>query len=130
VEKYPVLDNKPAMMRAYKQTTLREGDGDAWVERAEFPALLRNLLYFNKLFSIFDDIDKDDDRRLTFEEFKAGSSKIGLRLSEKDAAAAFDAMDSNDGGKVLFDEFCVYVAKTSIPVDGETKKTFTTNDDR
>ena len=38
---YPLLNNKPALMRAYKQTCLMEGgDGDAWVEPDEFPQLL------------------------------------------------------------------------------------------
>ena len=114
-------------MRAYKQTTLRDGDGDSWVERDEFPALLRNLFYFNKLFVVFDDIDTDDDRRLTLDEFKVGCSKVGLKLSAKEAADAFAAMDSNAGGKALFDEFCVWVAKTSCPVDGEVVKTYTTS---
>ena len=33
VEKYPLLNNKPALMRAYKATTSKEGggDGDDWV---------------------------------------------------------------------------------------------------
>ena len=35
-------------MRAYKYTTLVEGDKDAWVEKKEFPSLLKNLFFFNK----------------------------------------------------------------------------------
>lgn len=31
VEQYPVLNHKPALMRAYKKTTERDGDGDPWV---------------------------------------------------------------------------------------------------
>ena len=47
--KFPSLNNKYALMRAYKYTTLEEGDGDAWVERDEFPSLLKNLFFFNKV---------------------------------------------------------------------------------
>ena len=65
-EQYPELDNKAGLMRAYKKTTLRDGDGDAWVERPEFPALLQNLVYFNVLARVFDAIDGDDDRRVDF----------------------------------------------------------------
>merc|ERR1712072_1028896 len=48
-------------------------------------------------------------------EFMAGLSKLGLNLSEADARAEFDAMDSNDGGIVLFDEFCVWFTKHVSP---------------
>lgn len=54
---------KPALMRAYKQTTLRDGDGDAWVEKQELKALLRNIVVTQSLFEVFDDIDTGDDRR-------------------------------------------------------------------
>merc|ERR1719215_1858440 len=69
VEKYPVLNHKPALMRAYK-ATIKGGDGDDWVQRHEFKALLGNLFYFNKLFWLFENVDGDQDRRMTFAEFK------------------------------------------------------------
>ena len=34
--------SKPTLMRAYKKTTLKDGDGDAWVDRKEFAAFLQN----------------------------------------------------------------------------------------
>jgi hypothetical protein len=129
VEKYPLLNNKPALMRAYKQTTQRDGDGDAWVERPEFPSLLRNLVYFNKLFAAFDDVDGDDDRRLTLAEFRSGCVKVGLKVSTAEVDKAFASMDTNGGGKVLFDEFCAWVAETACPVDGEVVRTYTTTSD-
>lgn len=30
---YPILNNSRALMRAYKKTTLKDGDGDAYVEK-------------------------------------------------------------------------------------------------
>ena len=36
VEQFPLLNHKPALMRAFITTTKREGDGDDWVERHEF----------------------------------------------------------------------------------------------
>jgi hypothetical protein len=37
-----------------------------------------------------------------------------MSLSDREAKAEFDAMDSNDGGVVLFDEFCQwYTTKVS-----------------
>lgn len=59
VEKYPLLNNAPALMRAYKRTLSREGggDGDDWVEKHEFANLLKNLILFNRLFAAFDAVD-------------------------------------------------------------------------
>merc|ERR1719181_1254484 len=116
VEQYPLLNNKPALMRAYKQTCLRDGgDGDAWVEPKEFPQLLVNLFYFNKLFQVFEQVDTDDDRRMDEKEFIAGLGMLGMNLPDDEAKAAFDDMDSNDGGIVLFDEFCVWYTKQVSP---------------
>ena len=39
--RYPLLNNKPALMRAYKQTCLKEGgNGDAYIDPQEFPMLI------------------------------------------------------------------------------------------
>ena len=138
VEKFPLLNNKPALMRAYKRTISREGggDGDDWVvrakakggatawhtdaiwsltgvsmvqERDEFANLLVNLFYFNKLWKAFDAIDHDDDRRLDFAEFQKGLKHIGLKLPAAEAKAEFAAMDKNGGGVVLFDGGCARI---------------------
>ena len=66
-----------------KQTCLKDGgDGDAWVEPKEFPQLLANLFYFNKLFQCFEQVDADDDRRIDEKEFIAGLDKLGMRSSD------------------------------------------------
>ena len=111
-----MLNNKPALMRAYKQTTQRDGDGDPWVEKFEFPALLRNLVFFNKIYAVFDDVDTGDDRRIDFGEFKAGLGKVGLQYDDAKAKQEFAKIDTNGGGQVLFDEFCIWVAETTCPV--------------
>ena len=116
VYSYPKLNNKKALMRAYKQTCLYDGgDGDPWIEPKELPQLLINLLYFNKLYTAFIDIDRDYDRRLDFNEFRKGAKKIGLKLKKREAQLEFKKMDANDGGVVLFDEFCVWYTKKINP---------------
>ena len=116
VRKYPLLNNKPALMRAYKQSTKGDGgDGDDWVAPKEFPALICNLFYFNKLFKAFKQVDADNDRRLDFAEFKAGLDLIGMNIDDVEAREEFDQMDSNEGGIVLFDEFCVWYTKKHEP---------------
>jgi hypothetical protein len=116
VYSYPKLNNKKALMRAYKQTCLKDGgDGDAWVEPKELPQLLLNLFYFNKLYAAFIEIDRDYDRRLDFNEFRKGAKKLGIRLKKRQALAEFEEMDANGGGIVLFDEFCVWFTKKIDP---------------
>jgi len=114
VEAFPELDNKPALMRAYKATTRA---GDSYVQKHEFIKLLRNLVYFNKLWGEYDMIDADNDRRLTFAEFQKGASRLQIMMSLSDAKDEFDFMDENGGGMILFDEFCKWAAGKKLPVD-------------
>merc|ERR1740138_1037430 len=69
------LNNKPALMRAYKKTCLKDGDGDDWVEKKEFHALLLNIFWFNRLWQVFEAIDSDNDRRVDAREFMGGMSR-------------------------------------------------------
>lgn len=109
------LNNKPALMRAYKKTILKDGDGDDWVEKKEFHALLLNIFWFNKLWQIFDQVDTGDDRRIDANEFVGAMGKMGLHMSQQEAHAEFQKIDLNHGGQVLFVEFCAYIRKRVTP---------------
>jgi Ca2+-binding EF-hand superfamily protein len=113
-EQFPLLNHKPALMRAF-QSTLRDGDKDDWVEKHEFKMLLGNLFYFNKLFWLFDQVDEDKDRRMTFKEFKWCLSVCGLNMSDSKCQAEFKKVDVNGGGIILFDEFCRYFTDKHCP---------------
>jgi len=113
VERYPILNHKPALMRAYK-LTIKRGDGDDWVEKKEFKSLLANLFYFNKLYWIFDN-SNGDDRRMTFAEFKRCLMICGAKLNDSEVRREFNTVDKNGGGMILFDEFCHYFATKSCP---------------
>jgi Ca2+-binding EF-hand superfamily protein len=108
------LNNKPALMRAYKKTILKDGDGDSWVEKKEFHALLLNIFWFNKLWMIFNAID-GDDRRIDVNEFQQGIAQLGLHMNQQEAQQEFAKIDTNHGGQVLFVEFCAYVRKRVNP---------------
>lgn len=116
VEAYPLLNHKPALMRAYK-AAIRSvpGDNDDWVEMHEFKNLLASLFYFNKLFWIFDSADADKDRRLTFDEFKWCLNVVGAGMSEAEIKKDFAKVDKNGGGIILFDEFCLYFTQKQCP---------------
>merc|ERR1711964_961322 len=114
VEAYPVLNHKPALMRAYK-ATIKAGDGDDWVDKKEFKALLGSLFYFNKIFWLFDKADSDRDRRLTFKEFKWCLNVCGAKMSDAECRQDFSKVDKNGGGIILFDEFCLYFTQKACP---------------
>lgn len=114
VEQYPILNHKPALMRAYKRT-IQSGDGDDWVEKKEFRALLANLFYFNKIFWIFDQVDNDRDRRLTYQEFKTCLTVTNCKMPEHQARQEFHTIDRNSGGIILFDEFCRWFTHKQCP---------------
>merc|ERR1719359_750947 len=84
VESYPVLNHKPALMRAYKYTIQADPQSrkDEFVHKKEFKKLLANLFYFNKLFWVFDQVDNDKDRRLNFQEFKQVLTVAGSPMSD------------------------------------------------
>eukprot|EP00056_Hartaetosiga_gracilis_P021672 m.25743 g.25743 ORF g.25743 m.25743 type:complete len:559 (-) comp9203_c0_seq1:809-2485(-) len=124
LNQFATLRTPRAVIRAFKYTTLIDGDGDEWIEADEFPALLRNIIYFNKIYDIFEGIDTDGDHRISLDEFKSSTHLIGLSLPDDEAEAEFQAMDSNSGGVVLFDEFAAWCASRKCPVDNDVREEF------
>ena len=68
-----LFDLKPVLMRAFQAAKARLPSkntyGDDYVSRAEFRFLLMYLRQYYEYWVAFDDIDKDDDRRISFDEF-------------------------------------------------------------
>ncbi len=56
----------------------------------EFPALLANMLFFNKAWKLFSRMDANYDRRLEVTEFKRGAMYLGLWLTPEVAAVEFE----------------------------------------
>ncbi|KAH3744354.1 Flagellar calcium-binding protein TB-44A [Pelomyxa schiedti] len=100
--------NKHALMRAYKAADISH---DGYVQFNEFATLIDLLEKYNQMWNQFQEMDKDDDERIDFSEFVAGCSHLGITGDQATLKREFDSMDSNRGGKVLFDEFCMYLAK-------------------
>jgi Ca2+-binding EF-hand superfamily protein len=107
---FRTLYNKGAIMRAVNYTRTKEptSDGDDWIQKKEFPALLKNLHFFNQLWQIFDELDTEDDRRVNFDEFRSGLGSLHIVCDDTQAREIFDDIDGNGGGQILFDEFCKY----------------------
>jgi len=106
VELKPVFNNKPAIMRAYKAS---DRNNDGFVRRGEFYFFLKFIQYYNDLWEVFDAVDTSDDRRITRAEFEQAS--FLLELGDLNPDDVFDKIDTNKGGYILFDEFCVWKAR-------------------
>eukprot|EP00760_Papus_ankaliazontas_P028096 PhM_4_TR3527/c0_g3_i1/m.16746 len=106
---WPQLNNKPAIIRAYK---LVDSDRNGWLTIDEFPRFLHYVVVYNRLWKKFEKIDKDGDRRVTYQELKQGAKHLGLGdVPERELREIFASIDTNGGGCILFEEFCLYMAK-------------------
>ena len=78
---------------------------DGFIDFKEFGRLIDLLYYYNDLFQIFKKLDLDNDRRVSFAEFKKGHELVGLTgLSNAELKEQFNEIDTNQGGFILFDE--------------------------
>jgi len=100
---------QPVMIRAWKKATSREFSTheDSFVHKHEFRVYVRLLIQYNYLFDLFEEAD-GDDRRIDVDEFKKVAPKIGFEGDDEELEKIFKNMDKNDGGKVLFDEWCAF----------------------
>lgn len=85
------------------------------IEEKEFGILLLFLAYYDLLYGQFDQIDSDDDKRISLDEFKKGHKVAGIDASDRELEKEFRLMDKNCGGIILFDEYCMYMAKKYAP---------------
>ncbi|KAH8052316.1 hypothetical protein JL720_14952 [Aureococcus anophagefferens] len=100
------MDNKPALLRTY-YATCSGGYEDDYIEKHEFRAMLRNLFFFTKLWAIFQEVDSSEN----------GSARATTRRGDRGPGAdMFRDADVNDGGMLLFDEFCKFVADQLVPM--------------
>ena len=114
-ERYPIFDNKPALMRSYKAA---DTNNNGFISYKEFKNLWKYIVYFNKLWEKFDEIDVDSDRRISFQEFKIMSESLfDSKLSHKEALYFFELIDVNNAGMILFNEFCAFMIKRKIALE-------------
>jgi len=111
----------PAIIMAYKVSKDSRGTGDAdYVERKEMKTLLICLRRYLELWIAFESIDTSDDRRIGFEEFSKATSVLeSWEVKVEDPKAEFDAMDSDNGGYVRFQEFCSWALKKNLDVSDD-----------
>lgn len=98
----------------------RGGKEDDYVERKEMKTLMICLQRYFELWAAFEAVDTGDDKRINFDEFSKSVDVLKKwNVEIEDPKAEFDAIDSNDGGQVLFGEFCTWALKKNLDVDDE-----------
>lgn len=119
---------KPAIMRAFQDAknvapSAEGSPGADYVQRTEFRILLQSLRHYFELWVIFQTVDAEGDRRIDLEEFAAARERLiewGAQLPDEGSeAAVFDEIDSNNGGQVLFSEFCRWAIKQKLDLGEE-----------
>ncbi|CAG8710255.1 2696_t:CDS:2, partial [Dentiscutata heterogama] len=101
---YPQQFNsrKKVIMRAYQDA---DASKNGYIEIGEFGILLDALNHYYELYEIFQKVDKDNDGRIDFNEFKKGRKVLKLiELSDAELKMEFEKIDMNRGGLILFDE--------------------------
>lgn len=114
-----LFELKPVLIRAFNaaKTTLKAATqyGDDYVSKAEFKYLIQYLRDYSNYWYIFNQIDTSKDRRVSLQEFEKAVPLLQKKgLNVPDAKAIFHKIDTNNGGYILFDEFCHYVIKNHM----------------
>lgn len=121
----PVLfDLKPVLLRAFvaakTKMPAKSKYSDDYVSKGEYRWLLKYLRIYYEYWVAFDRIDKDDDRRIDFDEFMKAKEKLeawGIDMS--DPQKAWSECDKNGGGVVLFDEFSAWAIKKGLDLEDD-----------
>ena len=112
---------KPVLMRAYMaaRDKLKSSNphGDDYVSRAEFRYLLKYLRQYYEYWVAFDNIDKDDDRRISYEEFAAAKETMEKWNISGDSEELFKEADADGKGMILFIEFCEWAIRKNLDID-------------
>jgi Ca2+-binding EF-hand superfamily protein len=102
-------------MRSYKAA---DSNKNGFVSFKEFKNLWKYIVYFNKVWEKFEEIDYDHDRRINLTEFKEMSYKLfETKLNDKEAEYCFDIIDINHAGMILFNEFCAFMIKRKVALE-------------
>mmetsp|Transcript_48018 Transcript_48018/g.94277 ORF Transcript_48018/g.94277 Transcript_48018/m.94277 type:complete len:243 (-) Transcript_48018:221-949(-) len=143
---------RPSYIRAFsdardigkdKQLGSSNASTDDYVQKQTFRVFIAYAVIYGEMYDAFALIDgggegvsKDDDRKVSLEELKAGQSKLkgyGLsalkKLAGADAEAIFKKMDADGKGAVLLNEWCRYIEREEAKAGTAAGKCLTIGDD-
>lgn len=119
-----IYDAKPAIMRAFQiaknSKPSKRGDiGDDYIELREFKYFLLSLRQYFEYWEAFTRIDENSDRRITLTELEENRAMVEKWVGKFDVEAEFKAIDKNNGGFILFDEFCDWAIKKNLDLEDD-----------
>eukprot|EP00755_Sulcionema_specki_P010817 Sspe_Gene.7150::Locus_2417_Transcript_1_1_Confidence_1.000_Length_1380::g.7150::m.7150 len=116
--KWPQFDHKQAIIRAYK---LADKDRNGFltrnddIRRCEFSRFLKYLELYVKYWHRFNEMDTDKSRSVDMGEWVRNAPRVldldEGELSLEELQQIFREIDIDNGGRILFDEFCMFAAK-------------------
>lgn len=116
---------KPVLMRAFQAAKSvapsKSKYDDDYIQKQEYRLLLKYLRQYYEYWVAFVKVDKDGDRRISFEEFEQAKDvmlKWGIDISS-DPKAQFEECDADGGGMILFSEFCDWAIKKNLDLDDD-----------
>ena len=105
VTRWPQLNFKPAIMRAFK---LADKNGNGTLRKEEFFNFIHMIIPCANLMKKFREIDEDSSGSITFEELRKHKDVLGLKnVSNTMLRSFFKSIDSKGCGRVRFAEFCL-----------------------
>ena len=119
-----LFDCKPAIIRAHQaaknKVKTKKLHGPDYVERSEFRLCLVYLRQYFEYYEAFNRVDTNDDRRINMDEFM-GAQEIMERWVGpiENMKAAFDDIDTNNGGMILFREFVRWATRKSLDLEDD-----------
>ena len=75
------------------------------------------LRQYYEYWVAFDEIDTNDDRRISFEEFSKAMPTLERWGIKGDAKKLFKEADSDGQGMILFNEFTAWAIKKNLDID-------------
>lgn len=121
-----LFDAKPAIMRAFQiaknctKSSRRDGLGDDYIEFREFRFFLLSLRQYFEYHVAFTRVDTNADKKISLDEFKEAQPKMEVWVGKiEDAEKAFKEIDTNNGGSILFDEFCNWAIKKNLDLEDD-----------
>ena len=115
---------KKVILRAFKAAKNKVKSsskyGDEFVGWLEFRIILIYLRQYFEYYVMFCRIDSSNDFKISINEFKKAIptlEKWGIKIN--DPESEFNKIDTNNGGVIMFDEFCTYAIKKNLDLEDD-----------
>ena len=119
-----LFNSKPAIIRAHQaakdKVKTKSLHGPDYVERCEFRLVLLYLRQYFEYWIAFQRVDKNSDDRISRTEFASAQEEMEKWVGTiNDIDAAFDEVDVNGGGMILFNEFVRWAINKSLDLEDD-----------